>query len=314
MKLRATREGYVEGLLEAGERDSRVVVVDGDVSRSTGTVAFKNRFPDRFFNLGIAEQNMAEHCAGLALSGLIPFYSTYAVFAAGRAWDQIRTSICNMNLSVRIGGAHGGISVGPDGATHQALEDIAITRVLPNMTVLVPADANQTRQAVLASLDVTGPVYIRYGRNPVAQIYDRSRKVVPGKGHLLREGRHAAVVATGAMVARALAAAELLRIKGIEVSVADMVSIKPLDGEMLKFLAASTELVVTAEDHQKTGGLFGAVSEYLSENSPRRVIAVGINDEFGCSGTPEEIMIRHGLTSEAIAAKVENALKSRQFH
>lgn len=309
--MKATRVGYVQGLLDAGERNPRVIVVDGDVSRSTGTIAFRDKYPERSFNLGIAEQNMAEYCAGLALAGFIPFYSTYAVFAAGRAWDQIRTSICNMNLNVRIGGAHGGTSVGPDGATHQALEDIAITRVLPNMTVLVPADANQTRQAVLASLDIKGPVYIRYGRNPVAEIYNRDETVVPGRGRLLRQGRHASVIAVGAMVAQALDAAKILAKKGIEVSVADMVSIKPLDVQLLRYLSDVTELIITAEDHQITGGLFGAVSEYTSENCPGRVIPVGVNDRFGCSGTPEEVMTHCGLTAEAIVGKVEKALKIR---
>ncbi len=309
--MKATRVGYVQGLLDAGEKDHRVIVVDGDVSRSTGTIAFRDKFPERFFNLGIAEQNMAEYCAGLALAGFIPFYSTYAVFAAGRAWDQIRTSVCNMNLNVRIGGAHGGTSVGPDGATHQALEDIAITRVLPNMTVLVPADANQTRQAVLTSLDVDGPVYIRYGRNPVAEIYNRDETVVPGRGRLLRNGRHASIVAVGAMVTQALDAAEILAKKGIEVSVADMVSIKPLDIQLLKYLSDLTELIVTAEDHQITGGLFGAVSEYMSENSPGRIIPIGVKDRFGCSGTPEEVMTVCGLTAEAIVGKVEKALEIR---
>ncbi|MCD4708377.1 MAG: transketolase family protein [Candidatus Sabulitectum sp.] len=306
--MRATREGYIEGLLEAGERDSRVIVVDGDVSRSTGTTAFRKKFPERFFNLGIAEQNMAEYCAGLALAGFIPFYSTYAVFAAGRAWDQIRTSICNMNLNVRIGGAHGGTSVGPDGSTHQALEDIAITRVLPNMTVLVPADASQTRQAVLASLEIDGPVYIRYGRNPIPEIYDRNKSVVPGKGHLLQEGGHASIIAVGAMVASSLEAARTLSKKGIDVSVADMVSIKPLDTDLIRHLAGSSEVIITAEDHQIAGGLFGAVAEYLSVSCPRRIIPVGVQDRFGCSGTPEEVMVHCGLTAEAIAEKVEEAL------
>ncbi|MCK5131877.1 MAG: transketolase family protein [Candidatus Sabulitectum sp.] len=309
--MRATREGYVEGLLDAGEKDERVVVVDGDVSRSTGTTAFKKRFPDRFFNLGIAEQNMAEYSAGLALAGFMPFYSTYAVFAAGRAWDQIRTSICNMNLDVRIGGAHGGTSAGPDGATHQALEDIAITRVIPNMTVLVPADANQTRQAVLSSLDIDGPVYIRYGRNPVAELYDRDETVVPGRGRLLREGRHASIIAVGAMVAISIEAAKMLSRKGIEVSVADMVSIKPLDVKLINYLSDITELVVTAEDHQIAGGLFGAVSEYMSENCPRKIIPVGVNNRFGCSGSPEEVMAHCGLTAAIIAGKVEKTLKNR---
>ena len=307
--MKPTRQGYVEGLLEAGKTDERVVVVDGDVSRSTGTIAFKEKFPDRFFNLGIAEQNMAEYSAGLALEGFIPFYSTYAVFAAGRAWEQIRTSICNMGLNVRIGGAHGGTSVGPDGATHQALEDIAIMRVLPGMTVLVPADSNQTRQAVLASLSIDGPVYIRYGRNPVAEIYHREDTVVPGRGRILRQGKHASVIAVGAMVSVALQAAEILSGEGIEIFVADMVSVKPLDVQLVQYLQDISEVIVTAEDHQKTGGLFGAISEYTAENCPGRVVPVAVVDSFGCSGTPEEVMGHCGLTSVAIVEKVKKALK-----
>ncbi len=309
MRAKATREGYVEGLLDAGEINSRVIVVDGDVSRSTGTTAFRERFPGRFFNLGIAEQNMAEYSAGLALAGFIPFYSTYAVFATGRAWDQIRTSICNMNLNVRIGGAHGGTSVGPDGATHQALEDIAITRVLPNMTVLVPSDSNQTRQAVLSSLEIDGPVYIRYGRNPVPQIYDRETPVIPGRGRLLREGKHASIIAAGAMVSIALKAAEMLGKKGISVSVADMISIKPLDTELILQMVKTSEVIVTVEDHQIVGGLYGAVAEFLAENSPHRVIPVGVRNRFGCSGTPEEVLKHCGLTAEIISGNIETALK-----
>jgi len=307
--MRATREGYVQGLLRAAEISDKVVVVDGDVSRSTGTIAFRDRFPERFFNLGIAEQNMAECSAGLALAGFIPFYSTYAVFAVGRAYDQIRTSICNMNLQVRIGGAHGGTSVGPDGATHQALEDIAAVRVLPNMTVLVPADANQTAQAVLSSLQIEGPVYIRYGRNPVPQIYTEEKRVIPGKGHLLRDGRHASIIAVGAMVAKALEAAEILSEDGIQVSVADMVSIKPLDTDLLDDLSANGGPIVTAEDHQVTGGLFGAVAEHCSRTEPLRIFPVAVKDRFGCSGTPDQVMESCGLTTGAIVKEVRKALE-----
>ncbi len=306
--MRATREGYVEGLIRAAEMDDRVVVVDGDVSRSTGTIAFRERFPNRFFNLGIAEQNMAEYSAGLALAGFMPFYSTYAVFAVGRALDQIRTSICNMNLPVRIGGAHGGTSVGPDGATHQALEDIAALRPIPNMTILVPADANQTARAVLASLDEEGPVYIRYGRNPVPRVYNADKPVIPGRGNLLRQGDHGSIIAVGAMVSKALEAADILAAGGIQVSVADMVSIKPIDCHLLDHLAGISQAVVTAEDHQLAGGLFGAVSEYYSPRVPVRISPVGIDDRFGCSGTPEQVMEACGLTASAMVKGVEKLL------
>ncbi len=307
--MRATREGYVEGLIRAAEMDDRVVVVDGDVSRSTGTIAFRERFPNRFFNLGIAEQNMAEYSAGLALAGFMPFYSTYAVFAVGRALDQIRTSICNMNLPVRIGGAHGGTSVGPDGATHQALEDIAALRSIPGMTILVPADANQTARAVLASLDEEGPVYIRYGRNPVPQVYTADKPVIPGRGNLLRQGNHGSIIAVGAMVSKALEAADMLAAEGIQVSVADMVSIKPLDEKLLTHLASQGGPLVTAEDHQVHGGLFGAVSEYLSRTDPVRIAPVAVMDRFGCSGTPEQVMECCGLTAQRMVEEVKRALQ-----
>lgn len=300
--LRPTREGYVDGLLEAGEKDHRVVVLDGDVGRSTGVEAFGKRFPERYRNLGIAEQNMAGYAAGLALEGFLPFYSTYAVFAVGRALDQIRTSICNMGLPVRIGGAHGGTSVGPDGATHQALEDLAQTRSLPGMTVLVPADAHQTRQAVLASLNLPGPVYIRYGRNPVPRIYPADHPLEAGRGNLLRKGRDVLLVACGATVAPALAAADLLALKGLSAAVVDMTSLKPLDGDLLLEASRKVYGVVTVEDHQTTGGLGGAVAEFLGRHRPLPLRILGIPDRFGESGTPEELAVRHGLSPEGIVS------------
>ncbi|OPL20063.1 MAG: hypothetical protein AVO35_01000 [Candidatus Aegiribacteria sp. MLS_C] len=303
-----SREGYVEGILEAGRRDPRVVVVEGDVSRSIGSAAFGEEFPDRFFNLGASEQDMMGEAAGLALAGFTPFVSTYAVFIAGRAWEQVRTSVCYMDLKVRIGGAHGGISVGPDGATHQALEDVAIMRVLPNMKVLVPADSNQTRASVLASLDMEGPVYIRFGRNPVPQIYSLAESVVPGRGNLLAEGGDVTLVACGPMVAEALEAAELLRKKGISAGVVDMVSVKPLDEGLLLSQASRTGAVVVAEDHQVTGGLFGAVAETLALKGRARVDAVAVMDRFGTSGSPELVRRDYGLTAHEMAKRAENLL------
>ena len=310
-ELKATRKGYVEGILEAGRRNERVVVVEGDVSRSIGSAAFGDEFPERFFNLGASEQDMMGEAAGLALAGFIPFVATYGVFMAGRAWDQIRTSVCYMNLGVRIGGAHGGISVGPDGATHQALEDVAIMRVLPNMTVLVPADSNQTRAAVLASLEVEGPVYIRFGRNPVPQLYSRDVAVEAGRGTLLAEGGDVTIVSCGAMVAPALEAAEALGAGGISAAVIDMVSVKPLDGELLLQHASSTGAVVVAEDHQASGGLYGAVAERLALDCPCRMDAVAVMDSFGTSGTPEQVREWYGLTSAAIAGKAERLLRGK---
>lgn len=310
-KLKATREGYVEGILEAGRNNSRVVVVEGDVSMSIGSAAFGDEFPDRFFNLGASEQDMMGEAAGLALAGFIPFVATYAVFVAGRAWEQARTSVCYMDLPVRIGGAHGGISVGPDGATHQALEDVAIMRVLPNMKVLVPADSNQTRAAVIASLDMEGPVYIRFGRNPVPQIYSRDRKVEPGRGNLLENGEDITLVACGAMVAPAMEASRTLRSKGIKAGVVDMVSVKPLDGELLLSQVRNTGAAVVAEDHQAAGGLFGAVAETLALNLPARLEVVAVRDSFGTSGQPDRVRQRYGLTVEAIVEKAETLLRNR---
>ncbi len=310
--LRPTREGYVEGLLEAGRLDERVVVIEGDVSRSIGSDSFLDSYPDRFFNLGASEQDMMGEAAGLALTGFIPFVATYGVFATGRAWDQIRTSICYMDLDVKIGGAHGGVSVGPDGATHQALEDIAIMRVLPNMTVLVPADASQTRAAVLAALRTPGPVYIRFGRNPVPQLYPDDSVVEPGKGNLLREGADILLVACGAMVAETLSAAEQLAGAGISASVIDMVSIKPLDRDLILNQAIGKRGVLTAEDHQVTGGLFGAVAGLLGREYPLPLGSVGVTDSFGTSGTPAEVMEKYGLTADNICRKAASVLGRRK--
>ena len=309
LDLKPTREGYVEGILQAGRENSRVVVIEGDVSRSIGSASFGEEFPDRFFNLGVSEQDMLGEAAGLALEGFIPFVGTYGVFLAGRAWDQIRTSICYMNLDVRIAGAHGGVSVGPDGATHQALEDVALMRVLPNMKVLVPADSNQTRASVIASLEADGPVYIRFGRNPVPQIYTSDDKVNIGKGNLLKDGSDITLVACGAMVSLSIEAAAILRGMGISAGVIDMISLKPLDRELLVGQAGKTGAVVVAEDHQVTGGLFGAVAETLARELPVPVDTVAMQNTFGTSGTPERVMEKYGLTAIAIAEKAQRMLQ-----
>ena len=309
LSLKPTREGYVEGILQAGRENSRVVVVEGDVSRSIGSASFGEEFPDRFFNLGVSEQDMLGEAAGLALEGFIPFVGTYGVFLAGRAWDQIRTSICYMNLAVRIAGAHGGVSVGPDGATHQALEDIALMRVLPNMKVLVPADSNQTRASVIASLEADGPVYIRFGRNPVPQLYTSGEKVKIGKGNLLREGNDVTLVACGAMVSLSIKAASILREKGISAGVIDMISVKPIDRELLVGQACRTGAVIVAEDHQATGGLFGAAAETLARELPVPMDTVSMQDTFGTSGSPGRVMEKYELTAIAIAEKAQRILQ-----
>lgn len=309
ISLKPTREGYVEGILQAGRENDRVVVIEGDVSRSIGSALFGEEFPERFFNLGASEQDMLGEAAGLALAGFIPFVGTYGVFVAGRAWDQIRTSICYMNLNVKIAGAHGGVSVGPDGATHQALEDVALMRVLPNMHVLVPADANQTRAAVLTSMNTAGPVYIRFGRNPVPQIYPVDASVDIGKGYLLAEGSDITLVACGAMVGLALNAREILFKQGISAGVIDMVSVKPLDHKLLIEQAQKTGAIVVAEDHQAIGGLFGAVAETLAIQHPVPVGVVAVRDSFGTSGTPDEVREEYKLTALVIVREAEKLLE-----
>ena len=309
ISLKPTREGYVEGILQAGRENDRVVVIEGDVSRSIGSALFGEEFPERFFNLGASEQDMLGEAAGLALAGFIPFVGTYGVFVAGRAWDQIRTSICYMNLNVKIAGAHGGVSVGPDGATHQALEDVALMRVLPNMHVLVPADANQTRAAVLTSMNTAGPVYIRFGRNPVPQIYSVDASVDIGKGYLLAEGSDITLVACGAMVGLALNAREVLFKQGISAGVIDMVSVKPLDRKLLIEQAEKTGAIVVAEDHQAIGGLFGAVAETLAIQHPVPVGVVAVRDSFGTSGTPAEVREEYKLTALVIVREAEKLLE-----
>lgn len=311
MKLRPTREGYAEGLIAAGEINGKVVVLDADVSRSIGSFKFGEKFPDRYFNIGISEQDMLGEAAGLALAGYIPFVSTYGVFATGRAWDQIRTTVCYMNLDVKIGGAHTGVSVGPDGATHQAFEDTAIMRVLPRMKILAPADVFQTRAAVLAAMKTTGPVYIRFGRNPVPVIYTETCKVESGKGDLLADGGDVTIVASGMMVSEALEALKLLSKKGIKAGLINMVSIKPLDEELLLSQAKRTSVVIVAEDHQQIGGLYGAVSEYLGKTGTVTLRSIGIPDSFGFSATPEEIQKHFGLTAENIAQTAQNLLSGK---
>jgi transketolase len=302
-KLKATREGYVEGLLEAGRRDDRVVVLDADVSRSIGSVRFAEEFPDRAFNVGISEQDMMAEAAGLALAGYVPFVGTYGVFVVGRAWDQLRTSVCYMGLNVKVGGAHAGVSVGPDGATHQALEDVALTRVLPGMTVLTPADSNQTRAAVMEALRVEGPVYVRFGRNPVPLLYPDDVELRAGKADVLREGKDVGLIACGVMVSEALDARDMLFDRGISATVVNVTSVKPLDAEVLVEVARATKGLVVAEDHQVHGGLYGAVCELVCRNHPVPVVPVAVSNSFGTSGSPEEVRGEYGLTAEAMVEK-----------
>jgi transketolase len=296
-----TKAGFGEGVRDSARLDPRVVGIGADITVSVGMNLFASEFPDRFFSFGIAEQNCVGVAAGIALSGKIPVFSTYGVFAAMRTADFIRISLCYNNLHVIIGGAHAGVSVGPDGATHQALEDIAIMRVLPNMTVISPCDATQARIATIRAIqDLTGPVYIRFGREAMPDFTDDNQKFVIGKADLLLDGKDVTIIATGHMVWEALQAAYSLKGQGIRARVLNMHTIKPIDKEAIIKAAKETGWIITAEEHQITGGLGGAVAEVVAQHYPVPVNFSGMPDCFGESGKPAELMVKYGLTAMAI--------------
>jgi transketolase len=307
-----TRTGFGEGLREIGGRDQRVVALGADITNSVGMNLFRDAFPERYFSFGIAEQNIMGAASGLALGGKIPFIATYGVFSAMRTLDQIRVSVCYNNLNVKIGGAHAGISVGPDGATHQALEDIAVMRVLPNMTVLSPCDATQARLAVIAAVEqVNGPVYIRFGREAVPDFTLSSMEFTAGKAQLFRWGTEVSLIATGHMVWEALVAADMLAAEGISASVINMHTIKPLDHQTVIDSARVTKAVVTAEEHQVTGGLGGAVAEFLARNFPVPIEMIGMPDIFGESGNPGELMDKYGLRALNISLAAKQVINRK---
>jgi len=309
--MEATRAAYGQALLELGRQDPRVVVLDADLSKSTYTYLFAREFPDRHFNMGIAEQNMMGVAAGLASAGKIPFASTFAVFASGRCFDQLRVSICYPGLNVKIGASHAGITVGEDGASHQAVEDLALMCALPGMTVVVPADGPETRQAVFSAAAHQGPWYLRLGRPPVPVVTPSGYRFQVGRGYVLREGRHVAIIACGVMVAQALAAAEELAREGVEATVVNMSTIKPLDAELVVRVARQCGAVVTAEEHSVIGGLGAAVAAVLGEEYPVPLRRVGIRDRFGQSGRPEELMVEYGLTAAAVVQAVREVLRRK---
>ena len=309
VEMKATRFGYGEGLVALGEKNPNVVVIGLDITSSTTVNMFRDKFPERFFSFGIAEQNGMAAAAGLALAGKIPFICTYGVFASGRCWDQIRTTVCYNECNVKIGGGHGGISVGPDGATHQALEEIAIMRVLPGMNVVAPCDAIETRKATIASAGIPGPFYIRFGREPVPVITDEKTPFVFGKANLVKKGKDVTIIACGAMVYEAIVAAQELEKENIGVEIINLHTIKPIDEEAIVKSARKTGRVVTVEEHQITGGLGGAVAEVLSENHPVPLLRVGVMDRFGESGQPEELMKEFNCTSKDVYKAVKKILK-----
>jgi transketolase len=307
-----TKSGFGEGVLDAAKQNPNVVGIGADITKSVGMNLFADAFPERFISMGIAEQNCMAAAAGMALSGKIPVFATYAVFSAMRTTDQIRISVCYNNVHVVIGGAHAGISVGPDGATHQALEDIAMMRVLPNMTVISPCDATQARIATRkAILDLAGPVYIRFGREAVPDFTTADLDFEIGTGQLLKPGNDIAILATGHMVWEALQAAEILERENISARVINIHTIKPIDEEIIIKAAKETGAILTAEEHQVMGGFGSAVAEVLVKNKPVPMAMVGMEDQFGESGQPAELMKKYGLSAENIYRKAKQLLKRK---
>lgn len=308
----ATRESYGKALAELGDKYENLVVLDADLAAATKTGIFKKAHPDRFFDCGIAENNMIGVAAGLALSGKIPFASSFAMFAAGRSYEQVRNSVGYPHLNVKIGATHGGITVGEDGATHQCCEDFALMRVIPGMTVICPADDIEARGAVEAAIKYNGPVYMRFGRMAVPNVHTADYKFEIGKGVLLRDGADVTIIANGVEVSEALAAAEMLSGDGIDAAVVNMATIKPLDGELVLKMAKKTGVIVTAEEHSVIGGLGSAVAEYLGETYPTPVYKVGVKDVFGRSGPAKELLSLFGLDAKAIYEKAKEAAERKR--
>lgn len=308
---KATREAYGEALVKLGAQNPQVVVMDADLSKSTKTAEFAKVYPERFFQMGIAEQDMMATAAGLASTGKIPFASTFAIFATGRAFDQVRNSIVYPHFNVKVAATHAGITVGEDGGSHQSIEDIALMRVLPGMTVIVPADGPEAEQAVMAAAAYEGPVYLRFGREAVPVIHDESFRFTIGRAEEMRGGGDVAVIACGIMVPSALEAAESLQSEGISARIINMATVKPLDGETVLRAARETGALVTAEEHSIIGGLGSAVAEYLASNLPVPVEMVGVQDRFGQSGKPAELLKEYGLTAADIVAAVKKVLKRK---
>ncbi len=305
IKKIATRESYGNALAELGREHADVVVLDADLAGATKTSTFKKEFPDRHFDCGIAEGNMMAVAAGIASMGMVPFASTFAMFAAGRAFEQVRNSIGYPHLNVKIGATHGGISVGEDGASHQCCEDFALMRSIPGMTIICPADDVEARAAVKAAYEFEGPVYLRFGRSGVPVFHDEDFKFEIGKGEVLQDGNDIAIIATGIMVGEAVKAGEELRSQGINARVINLSTIKPLDEELILKAAEECGRIVTCEEHSIIGGLGEAVSSLLSEKLPTPVRRIGVNDEFGHSGPAAELLKDFGLSAENIVETVK---------
>ena len=311
---KATRAVYGEMLVELAEKYPELVVLDADLSSATMTKSFAKAYPDRFLDMGIAEANMMGVAAGLSTCGKKPFANSFAMFTAGRAYEQVRNSVAYPHLNVKCVGSHGGLSVGEDGATHQCLEDLALMSAIPGMTVVNPCDGNEMRQAVLALIEYNGPAYLRLGRMAVETVTDTidGYKFELGKAAMLSDGKDVTIAATGLMVQRALAAAELLSGEGVSARVLDFHTIKPLDGEALLAAAKETGCIVTTEEHSIMGGLGSAVAGFIGEHCPVPVVRHGVNDEFGRSGKAEQVLEAYGLTPAGIATKVKKALEMKK--
>lgn len=307
-----TRFGFGDGLVDLGERHSNVVVLGGDITGSVLTSLFRDKFPDRFFSIGIAEQNATTIAAGLALSGKIPFFASYGAFCAFRNADQLRISVAYNETNVKIGGGHAGISVGPDGATHQVLEEVSFLRTLPHMTLIVPADYEEARKATIAMGEMVGPAYIRFGRSPVPMFTTADTPFVLGKANQITDGDDVAIIANGALLWEAVLAAEELAKKGIIARVINVHTVKPFDFETVTNAARECGCIVTAEEHQVHGGLGGAVAECCGKNAPVPIEFVGVKDSFGGSGEPEELMIKFGLTWREIYASALVAMERKE--
>lgn len=308
----ATREAYGKALVELGNSNPNIVVLDADLSKSTKTADFAKVYPERFFNIGIAEADLMATAAGLSTCGKIPFASTFAMFAAGRAFEQIRNSICYPELNVKIAATHAGLTVGEDGASHQAIEDLSLMRSIPNMTVICPCDDVETMAAVKAAAEYDGPIYLRLGRSSVPTLNDESNyKFEIGKAVKLRDGKDITLFATGIMVSEALKAADILKNEGIEAEVINIHTLKPIDAEAIVESVKKTNAAVTCEEHNVIGGLGSAVCEAISENHPVIVKRIGVMDTFGESGKPAELLREYGLTAENIAAGAREVLEKK---
>lgn len=313
LEQKANRDGYGEGLVAAGEADPRVVALSADLTESTRTNLFADAFPDRFVQCGVAEQNMASVASGMAAMGKVPFIASYAMFSPGRSWEQVRTTIAYNNANVKIMGAHAGISVGPDGATHQAIEDIALMRVIPNMTVIAPCDALEARKAVLWAAKHQGPVYIRLAREKTPIVTTEQTPFAAGKAEVFLERDPAheqtvGIIVTGTLTHQALVAAKELNESGIGTSVLHLATIKPLDTEAIEAFAREHRVLVTVEEHQVAGGMGSAVAEHLSGVLPTKIVRLGVQDQFGQSGEPAELLTHYGMDSASIVAAARAAL------